>query len=73
MGPDPISGLLTQNFTFYFGMGNSSSEEFLSSSDGRPVGVVRVNDPIQTLLVSTTLCSLHCLLHQRITRDTHTQ
>ena len=53
MVPDPMSGLLIRNFTLYFGMGNStSSEEFLSSSNGRPVGVVRVIDPIQTLPVS---------------------
>jgi hypothetical protein len=52
VGPDPTSGLLTTTFTLYFGMGDSSLQQGTLPPEGT-VGVVRVNDPIQTLPVST--------------------
>ena len=51
VGPDPTSGLLTTTFTLYFGMGDSSPQQGTPPPEGT-VGIVRVNDPIQTLPVS---------------------
>ena len=51
VGPDPSTGLLTRTFTLYYGMGGGSPGDELSLPEG-PAGVVRVDDPIQSLPVS---------------------
>ena len=56
MAPDPTTGLLKTSFTLYFGMGDTpiSGDGFRGDeaiSKG-PVGIVKIQDPIETLPVS---------------------
>ena len=52
VGPDPVTGLLTREFTLYFGMGGNDDESATGGGyTNGAVGVVRVNDPIETLPV----------------------
>ena len=50
MGPDPTTGLLTRNFTVYYGVGNLSTGG-VTYTEGL-LGSVSVQDPIDTLSVS---------------------
>ena len=52
VGPDPTTGLLTRKFTVYYGVGDLSTGVGggLSDIEG-PLGIVSVEDPIETLPV----------------------
>ena len=50
VGPDPTTGLLTRNFTVYYGVGNSTTGD-ATYTEGL-LGSVSVQDPIDTLSVS---------------------
>ena len=56
MAPDPRTGLLTTTFTLYFGMGSTSRDDVAGLRDDLisegPLGVVKIQDPIETLPVS---------------------
>ena len=54
IGPDPKTGLLTSNFTLYYGVHNLPSGEagnlMINDADGTQ-GIVSIKDPIHTLQV----------------------
>ena len=51
MGPDPTTGLLTRRFTVYYGVGDWVENSLSVSYNEGPLGIVRVEDPIETLQV----------------------
>ena len=54
VGPNPVTGLLTTQFTVYYGVGGSS----IGDIEGLR-GVVTIHDPIETLPVRHTHTHTH--------------
>ena len=75
VGTDPATGLLTRGFTIYYGIGDittgSGGSVGVRNYEG-PLGVVSVEDPIETLPVSCYnlslfhLYTLHSILYLHI-------